>query len=207
MTLNFSDESRDYLTQMGIDPYSYQADLSSRFNSHANLIDSLINSFGVKASGSLKTEDFNSHIKQHDISDESEIYNHAYDIFNYIRLFKGGGRFGLFKGRQPEWEGPVVTLHTEDVPESNLEALTEGMPIYRGMSEAEFNRCLFGQSWTTNIDVAKRFAKETYNDMQQGIVAKTCLDKKSAIYHSETDSELEVIMAPQSVVSADRIET
>ncbi|MBB1299081.1 MULTISPECIES: hypothetical protein [unclassified Pseudoalteromonas] len=122
-------------------------------------------------------------------------------------MFKDGGRFGLFKGRQAEWQGPIVTLRPEDVSESDVEVLTEGMSIYRGMSEAELNSGQFGQSWTTNLDVAKRFAQETYSDMLQGIVVRTCLDKKNAIYHSKADFELEVILAPQTVVSADRIET
>lgn len=206
--MSFSDKSKDYLIQMGIDPNSYYDDLSSLFNNDVNLIDSLILNFGVKVSGSrVETTAFNSFIEEHGFSSDSEINNRAYDIFNYIRMFKDGGRFKLFKGRQAEWKGPVVTLRSEDVPESDVEILTEGMQIYRGMSEAEFTSGQYGQSWTTNIDVAKRFAKETYRDMQQGIVVRTFLNKNDAIYYNEADPELEVIMASQSVVSVDRYET
>lgn len=204
VTLNFSDDCRGYLFQMGIDPDLYHADLSSRFNNGVNLIDSLITNFGIKGN-SCETKAFNLHMKQQGVSDDSEILNHAYDIFNYIKMFRNGGRFELFKGRQAEWEGPVVTLRSEDVPKSDVDALTEGMPIFRGMSEDEFNSGQFGQSWTTSYDVAKRFAKETYVDLPQGIVVRTFLDKNNAIYHSKTDSELEVIMVQKSVVMADRI--
>ena len=205
--MSFSDESRAYLIRMGIDPDLYHAALSSSLKNDVELIDSLVTNLGVRTSIIVETEVFNLYIKQHDIPSDSEIFNHAYDIFNYIRMFKESGRFGLFKGRQAEWEGPVVTLRPEDVPKSDVEVLTEGIPIFRGMSEVEFNSGQFGQSWTTDLEVAKRFAKETYSDMGQGIVARTFLNKNNAIYHSRTDFELEVIMAPQSVVSADRIET
>ncbi|RUR39099.1 hypothetical protein [Vreelandella populi] len=143
--MSFIDESRAYLIEMGIDSDLYHADLSLRFNNDVDLIDSLISKFGVKA-GSGDTEAFNSHIKQYGISGGSDICNHAYDIFNYIRMFKDGGRFGLYKGRQAEWEGPVVTLRPDDVPKSDLGVLTEGMSIFRGMSEAEFISGRFGQS-------------------------------------------------------------
>ncbi|MGY3855994.1 hypothetical protein [Aeromonas intestinalis] len=203
--MSFSDESINYLIRMGVNPDLYHADLSLRFNNYVKLIDSLVINFGVRTSSRLENEAFNLYIKQYGIPSDSKVFNHAYEIFNYIRMFKEHGRFGIFKGRQAEWEGPVVTLHPEDVPKSDVDVLTEGMPIYRGMSEAEFNSGQFGQSWTTNLEVAKRFAKDTYSDMPQGIVARAFLDKNNAIYHSQTDFELEVIMAPQSVVSADRI--
>lgn len=205
--MSFSDDSKAYLIKMGIDPDKYHAHLSSRFIKYVDLIDLLITTFQVRQPNSLKNTDFNLYIKQYRISDESDIFNHAYEILNYIRLFKLGGRFGLFKDRQAEWQGPIVVLRSEDVPESDLEELTDGMSIYRGMSEVEFGSRQFGQSWTTNFDVAKRFAEEIYSDLPQGIVAKANLDKSNAIFHCKLDCESEVIMAPQRVELAARNET
>lgn len=190
---------------MGIDPDFYYADCTSRFNNDVQSIDSLIITFGVNQPSTVETKDFISFTEQHGISENKDIFNFAYDIFNYIRMFREGGRFGLFKNRQAEWEGPVVTLLPEDVSESDVELLTEGMFIYRGVSEAEFNCRKFGQSWSTSFQVAKRFAVDTYSDMQRGIVARTALDKSKVIYHSKLDPELEVIMASRSIVSAVRV--
>src|SRR5690606_38429574 len=101
----------------------------------------------------------------------------------------------------------IVTLEKTDVPTTDLDSLSDISEIYRGMSLAEFQSSKFGQSWTTDISIARKFAFETYRDKPRGLVAKAQLDIKSVIYYSLEDSESEVIMQSDSILSAEKIET
>lgn len=192
---------------MGINPEKYGPDLFARFSQAVNVIDELISHFSDYTNDELKTEEFHRFMNASSVNCEIPIYDHAYDIFNYLRMYKDGGRFELFKGRQAEWDGPVVVLEKADVPDSNLSSLTNGLEIYRGMSTSEFDSSNFGQSWTTNIAVARKFAFDTYSDKPRGLIAKVKLDNKKVIYYSLEDSEFEVIMQPGSIKSAEKIET
>jgi hypothetical protein len=192
---------------MGINPEKYGHDLSARSSQAINLIDRLVSHFSGYTIYELKTEEFNSFMDCFSIDCESPVYDHAYDIFNYFRMYKDGGRFELFKGRQAEWDGPVVVLEKADVPDSNLSSLTNGSEIYRGMSTSEFDTSNFGQSWTTNIAVARKFAFDTYSDKPRGLVAKVKLDNRKLIFYSLEDSEYEVILQSGSIKSAEKIET
>lgn len=205
--MRFSDKSRQQLEKMGIKPDKYASDIFARFQNDAFVIEQLISHFLDYSTNDLTKSSFNKFIDNSSINCESSIYNHCFDIFNYLRMYKDGGKFNLFKGRQSEWDGPIVVLEKADVPASNLESL-KGIPeIYRGMSLTEFQSSKFGQSWTTDISVARKFAFETYSEKPRGIVAKAQLDIRNAIYYSLRDSESEVIMLPESILFAEKIET
>jgi hypothetical protein len=75
------------------------------------------------------------------------------------------------------------------------------------MSTSEFDTSNFGQSWTTNIAVARKFAFDTYSDKPRGLVAKVKLDNRKLIFYSLEDSEYEVILQSGSIKSAEKIET
>lgn len=204
----FSKKSRLILEQMGVDPESYSISLSNKGTEFLEVIDQLLHNFGECRKDDLTCNSFNSFMNGQEIKDNEFLCNHTYDIYNYLRLFRNGGRFSLFKFRQAEWDGPNVLIDRYDVPQtSDLKCLSEGANIYRGMSLGEFKSNKFGQSWTTDISVAKKFAFVTYKGKPQGVVAATLLEKKHAIYFSQNDAESEVIMDNNSIKSATLIES
>lgn len=205
--MKFSEKAQLSLKDMGINPNEYANDLFSRYRTSANLIDKLICSFSDLPKSELTRCAFNEFIISSGLSCQYLLHDQSYDIFNYLRMFKDGGKFGLFKGRQAEWGGPVVTLQKDDTPTSDIDHLTDGSEIYRGMASSELQSSEFGQSWTTDIEVARKFAFETYSDKPRGIVAKAILEKENAIYYSLHDSESEVIILSGSITAAEGIET
>lgn len=205
--MKFSEKAQLSLKGMGIKPNEYANDLFSRYGTSADVIDKLICNFSDLPKRELTRCAFNEFIINIGLSRQDLLYNQSYDIFNYLRMFKDGGKFGLFKGRQAEWDGPVVTLQKDDTPTSDVDHLTDGSEIYRGMSSSELQNSEFGQSWTTDIEVARKFAFETYSDKPRGIVAKATLEKENAIYYSLQNSESEVIILSGSITVAEVVET
>lgn len=203
--MKFSKKSHIKLKSMGINANLYYCDLLSRFPIYVCVVDQLIAHFSDFSEKELTTDAFNQFVEDSSLCRGESAIDTIYDIFNYLRLFKAGGRFGLFKGRQAEWDGPIVELEKSDVPDSDLDSLAGTNEIYRGMSLYEFESDKFGQSWTTNIHVARKFAFDTYIDKPRGIVAKAPLEK-NAIFYSLNDSESEVIVEFGSITSVEKIE-
>ena len=153
----------------------------------------------------LDSTPFNSFYAATGLHTEGEIYNSAYDLFNYLRIFNAGGKLSLYKRRQAEWNGPIVRLSKSDCPDPRLDLLAGKNTIYRGMSIAEFSSGNFGQSWTTDVLVATRFAVDTYEDQKDGVVVVTSPDLSNVIYVFPDDSEHEVVVVSGSVTSASRL--
>lgn len=202
--MEFSKNNREYLQEMGIRPESYEQSLVSEFGNEADLFEKLIKCFSRFSSEEMTTASFNNFYINCGHQSYGLIHEKLYDIFNYLRLFKESGKLGLYKGRQAEWEGPNIILERSDVPNSDIDLLPEPLVIYRGMSIIEFESGNFGQSWTTDADVAKRFALETYLEKPAGVVAKTLLKKSNVVYYDKDDSEREVIVKSGSVGYADK---
>jgi hypothetical protein len=200
-SMQFSKENQLSLRGMGVDPEEFSESIFDKFGDDAKTFNLIIESFKKSNIDAMTTDAFNKFCESIG-SRERNISDALYDLFNYLRLYKEGGRFALYKGRQAEWSGPKVTLQKSDIQSLHTELLVENCKIYRGMSRAEFNSNKFGQSWTTDIDVAKRFACETYSDEPPGIVAATCLRRSNVVYYDKDDTECEVIVVDGSVTSA-----
>ena len=100
---------------------------------------------------------------------------------------------GLFKGKQAEWGTLKVTLSKEDFPKFNNDIVHEETIIYRGMSEIEFEKKDFTQHWTTDLNIARKFAFDTYSDSPRGIVIVAKIDKDDVIYYEDTSHEKEIL--------------
>lgn len=200
----FSKEIRDYLKTMGIDPKAYEQSLIKEFSDKAHWFQEIIASFKDVPEKEMSIDSFNEFYDSTGNPPTGSFYNKIYDLFNYLKLFKDGGKFNLYKNRQAEWDGPKVRLDKSDVPSSDIHLLSGKELIYRGMSENEFNSGTFGQSWTTDISIAKRFAQETYLDEPTGIIATTKINIPDVIHYSKDDPEHEVIVVDGSIVSANK---
>ena len=196
----FSVKSSRQLESMRIEPEAFSASLVEKNGKKCALyFDSLIDQFSGCSAQELTNECFNKFCEDYDIPEDSLIFNQLYDIFNYLRLYREGGVFGLFKGRQAEWAGPKIRITESDVPPWDSSRLKEPMPVYRGMSKAEYESGDFGQSWSVQVETAHRFATEIYSDIDSGVVVKTIVLLESVIYFSPQDCEGEVILKVGSV--------
>jgi hypothetical protein len=202
----FDPKSIERLKAMGIDAQEYDQQLSKELDDQSSILQSLIEFFwGVELHG-LESATFNNFYAKSGLPTTSNIHNAAYDLFNYLRLFKSGGKMALYKHRQAEWSGPIVRLDESDCPSPRLDLLAGKNEIYRGMSIAEFESGKLGQSWTTDVQVARRFATKTYEDQLDGIVAVAKLILRNVIHVFPEDSESEVVVASGSIISADKFD-
>ncbi|QLF94880.1 hypothetical protein HW090_17500 [Pseudomonas sp. ABC1] len=204
--MTFDKISVDRLKEMGIDAREYHQQLADQFGHQSKIFKSLIDSFWNTPLKHLDHTQFNAFFATTKISTEDAIHDSAYDFFNYLRCFKDGGKIGLYKHRQAEWKGPIVRLAKSDCPNPKLNLLAGKDNIYRGMSCAEFDSRGFGQSWTTDIEVARKFATATYEDQQDGIVAVTSLNFSNIIHVFECGSESEVVVDIGSITSVNRLD-
>jgi len=179
---------------MKIDPKQYSNSLQEQHGIDAEFFNRLVEQFFGLRLEELSTNHFNNFVKEFNFLDDSLIFNQLYDLFNYLRLFREGGVFKLFKGRQAEWKGPQIRINESDVPSWDCRKLKEPIIIYRGMSNAEYESGDFGQSWSVSQKVAQRFTNETYSDTNSGIVVKARINIESVLYHDPQDCEGEVIV-------------
>lgn len=197
----FNQISIDRLRDMGIDAQEYDQQLTQKFGLQCFIFQCLLESFWEEVFVDLENAPFNNFYAATELPIDSEIHNSSYDFYNYLRLFKNGGKLRLYKHRQAEWEGPIVRLSRSDCPNPKLDLLADKSCIYRGMSVAEYKSRSFGQSWTTDVQVAKRFAIDTYGDQRDGVIAVANLDRSGVIYVFEDDSESEVVIDSSSIRS------
>lgn len=193
-TMIFDVKSCQLLESMRIDPKDYSNFLQDQHGEDAENFKRLIEQFSEFSLEEMSIIRFNDFINKYKVFDESLTFNQLYDLFNYLRLFREGDVFKLFKGRQAEWKGTQIKINESDVPAWDCRNLKEPIIIYRGMSNTEYSSGDFGQSWSLSQKVAQRFAKETYSDVIHGIAIKACINIESVIYYDPQDHEEEVIV-------------
>ncbi|WP_445766512.1 hypothetical protein [Rheinheimera sp.] len=196
----FSESSIQALRNLGVDSNEFESTIYSEFPLSVDLFEEVVSKFRDKELCTYLGDEFHLHMKQYpDIDSNSLLYNKLYDLYNYFRQYDAGGVFFLFKNRQAEWGGPRVTLTENDVPRSDLNTLPDFFIIYRGMSLKESVSSCFGQSWTLDIDVARKFAFEYYSDENRGVVASGLISRESVIHYEHDDEEQEVVIRAGAV--------
>ncbi|WP_288433858.1 hypothetical protein [uncultured Acinetobacter sp.] len=189
------------LSEMGFNPNEFYECVFKKFSSNQLLFEELVEKFYLEST--LKTNDFNNFWESKKIINADGLHDSLYELFNNIRQFKNGGKFELYKQRAVEWGLPTIVLEQADLSNrGDLDILKEGQYIYRGMSCDEYISGKFGQSWTTDIEVARKFSETTYSDRSKGIIVRTMLIKENVI-HYENAVEHEVIMVNYSVKKSD----
>ncbi|WP_336951150.1 hypothetical protein [Acinetobacter sp. AS167] len=189
----FSSASLSQLSKMKVDIMKYQRDLQDKFDKNISYFDKLISELNTSTIQNKKN--FLDFCDKNNISvnEYSELYNCLYEMFTNICLFNTDGLLGLFQGKQAEWGTLKVTLSKEDFPKFNNDIVHEETIIYRGMSEIEFEKKDFTQHWTTDLDIARKFAFDTYSDSPRGIVVCAKIDKDDVIYYECNSHEKEII--------------
>lgn len=113
----------------------------------------------------------------------------------------------LFQHRNHDWGTPEVRITKADVGKSDVDSLRSYQIIYRGMCHEEHLSGNYRQSWTLKKSVALRFAKHTYQNQTDGIVAKTKINRNHILYYDKSnhkvEDEDEVIIEYGSISKAD----
>jgi hypothetical protein len=198
----FSNKSSQVLNSMRIEPDDYYKKLRAKFGNKTHHFCNLIEHFDSPAKlGNCNV--YVDYCKHNTIDTNSELYDWLFELYNNLSRFFDGGVFKLFKTKQAEWGAPRVNIRREDVPQSSdIGMLNDPQLIYRGLSEEEHQSKNYAQSWTTDINEAKKFADGVYSDEPNGIVVQAEISRKNIIYFDSNDSEKETIIAQGSVSSA-----
>lgn len=189
----FSSTSLIQLSKMKVDITKYHDDLLNSFGMKISYFDQLISEFS-SATLNDKSKFLEFCIKYQIREEEcSELYNGLYEMFTNLCLYNEYGLFDLFKGKQAEWGTLKVLLSQEDFPDFDKNLLDDEIIIYRGMSLREYEIKDFTQHWTTDINIARKFAFHTYSDMPRGIVVQAEINKDHVVYYENISSEKELI--------------
>ncbi len=194
----FKTDVSDYLANMGMDANWYYGHLLNHFSENLKIFEDMILAF--KGSRKISESNFNNYVIGNGIEKEGDFYDSLYDFFCCIRQFENYGKLELFRYRQPEWDVPRVVLTKSDFS-SQKNVVVGDLEIFRGLSVTEFQRGKFGQSWTTNIDVAYDFAHREYNQ-PHGLIIKTIV-KSDMILDIAQLPEYEVIVEHGSIMKSD----
>jgi len=138
-------------------------------------------------------------LEKHGIDQDSK----TYFIFDNIRhafiKYCSGGVLAIYKGREADVWYPKIIIRSNIGDRKDIEQLNSKVTIYRGASKYEYDSKEFGQSWTLDSDIAKKFAFEHYEG-QVGysdtvrVILKTTIDKANIYYYQKEDREKEVII-------------
>jgi hypothetical protein len=72
---------------------------------------------------------------------------------------------------------------------NDISVLSSSIDVYRGCDISEFNSKRYGQSWSTSIEVAKKFAYQHYNSQpwykkEKRCVLKATIKKNESVFFS-----------------------
>lgn len=135
--------------------------------------------------------------------DKIEVY-FIFDNLRHVFLnYRIGGLLQAHTNREAECWYPKMIIRKRLLSEKDFDQINDEVIIYRGMSENEYLGGSFGQAWTTDIEIANKFAFQHYANHPKyedtvRVVAKTKIHKKN-IYWYEDYYENEVLIDEREV--------
>jgi len=124
-----------------------------------------------------------------------EVFDTLWDVFS---LYACGGLIELYLRQKNESWYPKIIL-TEALIPNDINFLDDSFTIYRGCDIGEFDSKIFGQAWTTSLDVAKDFAYTHYLgqdwfNAENRIILETEYSRNDVLFYSAKSSEDEVVV-------------
>jgi len=123
-----------------------------------------------------------------------------YEIIDSLRQaftsYASGGLFDLYIYQSNESWYPKIVLKSVLKP-NDISVLSSSIDVYRGCDISEFNSKRYGQSWSTSIEVAKKFAYQHYNSQpwykkEKRCVLKATIKKESVFFSRQNHYEKEI---------------
>jgi len=130
-------------------------------------------------------------IEDEDVLQIFDALRHSFSCYAYNGLHQ------LYTRQENESWHPKITLVNRLEP-NDIDSLDEELKIYRGCDVGEFNKELYGQAWTTSLNVARDFAFKHYQYQQwfkeeNRIVVETIYSRDDLLF-SDQSIEFEVVV-------------
>lgn len=131
------------------------------------------------------------YIDDNDVIQILDALRYSFSCYAYNGLHQ------LYTRQENEHWHPKIKL-TDVLSPNDIESLEEVLTIYRGCDITEFENNLFGQSWTTSLDVAKKFAfthyrnQEWFNENSRVVLVATY--SRNHVLFSNQSIEYEVVV-------------
>jgi len=129
-------------------------------------------------------------------NEETQVYEILDSLRHAFASFASGGLYDLYVYQSNELWYPKIILKSELKP-NDISALPDFINIYRGCNVSEYNNKKYRQSWSTSINIARKFAYQHYDSQAWYEKEKRCVlsavIKKDAVYFSnQSNSEKEI---------------
>lgn len=139
-----------------------------------------------------------------DFDEEGAVYQVIDSIRHAFSSFAFNGLHQLYTRQENEVWYPKVVL-TEILEPNDISSLAPEITIYRGCDVGEHSSGLYGQSWTTSLDIAREFAfghyaNQSWYDQSKRVVLK-CNYSRSDILFSDQSVEFEVAVKPEKLTN------
>ncbi len=133
---------------------------------------------------------------------------HVYEIYDNLRhafvVYTEFGIYELYKNREAESWYPKVIIRKDIGSRDFMKKLDNQVVVYRGTSNNEFESRKFSQSWTTDKDIAYKFAFIHYQGQLNyqntlRVIIKAKIDKNIIYYYNSDENEKEVILDERKI--------
>ncbi len=129
-------------------------------------------------------------------NDNEKLYEIIDSLRQAFTSYASGGLFDLYIYQSNESWYPKIVLKSVLKP-NDISVLSSSIDVYRGCDISEFNSKRYGQSWSTSIEVAKKFAYQHYNSQpwykkEKRCVLKATIKKESVFFSRQNHYEKEI---------------
>lgn len=127
--------------------------------------------------------------------------NNDLNVLDVIRhtfvSFSSNGLHQLYTCQENEDWYPKIVL-TKVLSPNDIYLLDQNVKLYRGCDISEYNNGLYGQAWTTSLQIADIFAYTHYQgqewfNVEQRVVLETIYSKDNVLF-SDQSGEFEVVV-------------
>lgn len=114
--------------------------------------------------------------------------------YTFCHYASGGVSEAYIYKENKSWS-PIIIVR-EVLKPNDIDRLKEMFILYRGCDIKEYENKNYGQSWTLNLNVARRFADEEYSelpwfDKSKRVILKTSFPRHGVFYYEYTPSDSE----------------
>jgi hypothetical protein len=129
-------------------------------------------------------------------NDNEKLYEIIDSLRQAFTSYASGGLFDLYIYQSNESWYPKIVLKSVLKP-NDISVLSSSIDVYRGCDISEFNSKRYGQSWSTSIEVAKKFAYQHYDSQpwykkEKRCVLKATIKKESVFFSRQNHYEKEI---------------
>jgi len=135
-----------------------------------------------------------------------------YEVFDSMRhaftSYASGGLYDLYIYQSNESWYPKIVLKSELKPNDILD-LPSKLVIYRGCNGIELATGKYGQSWSTNFEVAEEFAYQHYNSQswykkENRCILKASVSRCDVFFSRQNHHEKEVSVNTEKLINVQK---